>query len=232
MTNTEDFPWDNLPGGEGRWKELGEATGASTLQLRFAVLRHGGASASSAARQAGYSGDSESIRRAGYAALRSSAVQNLLELAAVNAPEDARISDKEIDAKIAKLIRSPDSNVSLKAMEMHAKRETAQASVVKEEELSPEDDARGILGSIFGGLLGVAAMQLGIITKYGPRLNFKAVPLFKELAPNIKVEFPEVWTRILSLLDADCRAEAEQLGLAALADIAALAVKPEGANAA
>jgi len=66
----DDFPWNNLPGGEERWKELAEATGASTLQLRFAVLRHGGASASAAARQAGYSGDSESIRRAGYAALR------------------------------------------------------------------------------------------------------------------------------------------------------------------
>jgi len=65
-------------------------------------------------------------------------VQNLLELAATNAPAEAKISAKEIDAKIAKLIRSPDSAVSLKAMEMHQKRETAQASVVVEEELSPK----------------------------------------------------------------------------------------------
>jgi len=117
-------------------------------------------------------------------------------------------------------------------MELHAKREAAQASVVVEEDSSPEDDAKGILGSIFGGLLGVAAMHLGIIEKYGPRLDFKAVPLFKQLAPNIRAEFPEIWARILNALDFECRAEAEQFASAALVDIAALAAKPESAHAA
>jgi hypothetical protein len=230
-TSTTDTAFDWSPLGEQRWRELGEAAGCTELQLRFGVARFQGASQTAAARMAGYEGNGDAIRRAGYAAYRSTGVQNLLELAAVHAPESTAITEKEISAKIAKLIRSQDSNVALKAMTLHADRQTAAASVVTEEEPTPEEDARGILGSIFGGLLGVAAMHLGIIQRYGPRLDFKAVPLFKQLAPNIRGEFPEIWARILSRLDADCRAEAEAIGLANPADIAALTAKPEGANA-
>ena len=73
MTDTTAFDFGVL--GETVWRELQEATGASDLQLRFAVLRFGGATATKAAKLAGYSGDSEAIRRAGYSALRSTAVQ-------------------------------------------------------------------------------------------------------------------------------------------------------------
>jgi hypothetical protein len=126
-----------VPLGEQRWRELADVTGASELQLKFAAARFAGASATRAAKLAGYSGDSASLRRAGYAALRSTAVQNLLELAAINAPGDAKISDKEIDSKIAKLIRSPDSNVSLKAIEAFQKRESAK----KEAEESGDNES-------------------------------------------------------------------------------------------
>jgi hypothetical protein len=108
------FDWGVL--GETVWKELQEATGASDLQLKFAVLRFGGATATKAAKLAGYVGNSESIRRAGYSALRSTAVQNLLELASVKAPCDPRISKKEVIAKISKLCRSSDPLVALKAV--------------------------------------------------------------------------------------------------------------------
>src|SRR5262249_17306445 len=126
MTNTAgdtEFSW--APLGEDRWRELSQSAGASENQLRFAVARFCGAAQTGAARLAGYSGDNDSLRRAGYAAARSTAVANLLELAAVNAPVDAKITPKEIDAKLAKLVRSPDAAVSLKAMELHAKREAA-----------------------------------------------------------------------------------------------------------
>src|SRR6516164_6565466 len=125
-TSTTDTAFDWSPLGEQRWRELGEAAGCSELQLRFGVARFQGASQTAAARLAGYEGAGDALRRAGYAAYRSTGVQSLLELAAINAPGDAKISDKEIDAKIAKLIRSADSNVALKAMEMHARREAAQ----------------------------------------------------------------------------------------------------------
>jgi hypothetical protein len=137
MDVTEPFEWGVL--GETRWKELQEATGASDLQMRFAAARFSGASATKAAKLAGYSGDSESIRRAGYTALRSSAVQNLLELAAVDAPGDAKITRKELAAKISKLCRSSDPLVSLKAIEAFQKFESAEKASGE----SPDDDGLG-----------------------------------------------------------------------------------------
>jgi hypothetical protein len=228
--NNETFDWGVL--GESRWRELGEGTGASELQLRFAACRFSGASATRAAKLAGYSGDSAALRRAGYSAVRSTAVQNLLELASIHAPADARISAKEIDAKVAKMIRSADSNVSLKAMEVFAKREAARKEAESNEpELPPQvvilNEARSLLGCGLGGLLHVAAMHLGIIGNYGPRLSFAALPLFSELAPNIKAEYPEVWQRILNALDDDCRRDAERLALATPGDVATLMEKPK-----
>jgi hypothetical protein len=232
LNETNDGLW--APLGEQRWRELAEGTGASELQIRFSAARFSGASASRAAKLAGYSGDPAALRRAGYSAVRSTAVQNLLELAAINAPGDAKISDREIDAKIAKLIRSADSNVALKAMEMFSKREaTKKEAGVQEEELPPglalEREARMLLGCDFG-VLHVAALYLGIIGKYGPRLNFTALPLFKQLAPNIKAEFPEVWQRTLSSFDDDCRQLATQLALGSPADTKELAIQPEKAH--
>jgi hypothetical protein len=148
--STADYPpieWVSL--GEERWRELGQATGCSELQLRFAVLRFGGMSAGAAAKLSGYAGTNKSWRRVGYDAVRSTAVQNLLELAAVNAPEDARISDKEIDARIAKLVRSPDPNVSLKAVEAHAKRQ-AQRRELEASRDRDEVDPNVAIDWVFG----------------------------------------------------------------------------------
>jgi hypothetical protein len=230
MTITDEDIWKPL--GEQKWRELAEGTGASELQIRFAAARFGGASATKAAALANYSGDGAALRRAGYAAVRSTAVQNLLELASIAAPASARISDKEIDAKISKMIRSADSNVSLKAMEVFAKREAARKEAESNEpglppQLEMLNEARGLLGCGLGGLLHVAAMHLGIIGNYGPRLSFAALPLFSELAPNIKAEYPEVWRRILNSLDDDCRREAERLALATPGDVATLMEKPK-----
>jgi hypothetical protein len=231
MTITDEDIWKPL--GEQKWRELADGTGASELQIRFAAARFGGATASKAASLAGYADDGDGgIRRAGYAAVRSTAVQNLLELASIAAPASARISEKEIDAKISKMIRSADSNVSLKAMEVFAKREAARKEAESNEpELPPQvemlNEARGLLGCGLGGLLHVAAMHLGIIGDYGPRLSFTALPLFSELAPNIKAEYPEVWQRILNSLDDDCRREAERLSLATPGDVATLMEKPK-----
>jgi hypothetical protein len=118
MTDTNggtDNIWQPL--GEERWREIAEGTGASELQLKFAAARFGGASASRAAAMAGYADDGKgSIRRAGYSAVRSTAVQNLLELASIAAPGEAGITRKEIRAKLSRLCRSGDPQVSLKAI--------------------------------------------------------------------------------------------------------------------
>jgi hypothetical protein len=188
-TDPTDTAFDWSPLGEQRWRELGEAAGCSELQLRFGVTRFQGASQTAAARLAGYDGDSVGMRRAGYAACRSTGVQNLLELAAINTPASAAIDGREIDAKIAKLIRSSDSNVSLKAMELHAKREAirkeAEAAAAEETDLNPEQELALILD------LGGIASAPFIFKRY---LSFVvATPLFKLIAPVARNRFPELW---------------------------------------
>jgi hypothetical protein len=80
----------------------------------------------------------DSIRAAGYTALRSTQVQNLLELASVAAPVDTKITDREIDAKISRLIRSGDPQVVIKAAELHQKRQAA----LKEQRAINDDHER------------------------------------------------------------------------------------------
>src|SRR5438045_1983433 len=99
-TNDENF-WK--PFDEPTWRDFAQTVGAPELQLKFGVARFNGATATAAAKIAGYAGDHASIRRAGYQALRSSAVTALIELAETNAPEAAGLSDREVDAKVAKL---------------------------------------------------------------------------------------------------------------------------------
>ena len=211
MTDDSDsFDWGAL--GEARWRELGETTGASHLQLRFAVARFSGASATRAAKLAGYSGDSDALRRAGYSAVRSTAVQNLLELAAINAPGDAKISEKEIDAKISKLIRSADSNVSLKAMELHAKREAAQ----KEAQASGETtDFRQVVDECFklNGIY-VAPCVAGWWKHF-----VLGAPYFELYASFLKRRFPELWEQYRDPLlrrsdcgERDCLKTFDELG--------------------
>jgi hypothetical protein len=190
---SDDAAW--APLGESRWRELADGTGASELQLKFAAARFSGASASAAARIAGYAGDAAALRGAGYAALRSTAVQNLLELAAINAPADAKISDKEIEAKIAKLIRSADSNVSLKAMEQHSKREAARKEAAQE---SPDVDVWAECSAMCTDMpvSGVGAgLAMGVWVNGGGNLiNF---PLIAEAAPIVSKKWPEDWARWL-----------------------------------
>jgi hypothetical protein len=198
MSDTDTFDW--APFGEQRWRELGEAAGASELQLRFGVMRFGGSSAAAAARAAGYTGDAAQMRRSGYAAVRSAAVQTLLELAAVNAPQDAKLSAKEIDAKIARLVRSGDPNVALKAVEAHSKRERDRAASSESEWQGADADLSGFL-TFFGDSRGaVVATLIGYYwtsVPKGDRLFF-VDPLMADLAPHVASEFPDVWRRILA----------------------------------
>jgi hypothetical protein len=135
MTDTvgDDF---YKPFGEAKWKEFAETVQASDLQLRFSVARFNGASAAAAAKIAGYSGDHDAIRRAGYQAVRSAAVVALLDLAAVHAPAENALTDAEVDSRLARLVRSPDPLIMLKATELYDKRKAR----AKEAGTAPEDD--------------------------------------------------------------------------------------------
>jgi hypothetical protein len=130
-------PWH--PFGEAHWREFAETVRASDLQLKFAVARFNGASAAEAARVAGYAGDHDAIRRAGYQAVRTAAVVALLDMAAVEAPEESKLTDLEVDARLARLVRSSDPMVMLKATELHDRRKQR----AKEAGAAPEDDGFG-----------------------------------------------------------------------------------------
>jgi hypothetical protein len=132
----EDF-W--RPFGESQWRELADAAQASELQLKFSCARFNGSSASAAAKIAGYAGDDEALRRAGYSAVRSAAVVALIELAEANAPEAAGLTDAEVDAKVAKLVRSPDPQISLKATELFDRRKQRQREL-EAQQLPDETD--------------------------------------------------------------------------------------------
>jgi hypothetical protein len=132
-TTKEDF-W--RPFGESQWKEFAETVQASDLQLKFAVARFNGASAAAAAKIAGYAGDHDAIRRAGYQAVRSAAVVALLDLAAVHAPAENALTDSEVDTRLARLVRSPDPLIMLKATELYDKRKAR----AKEAGETPDDD--------------------------------------------------------------------------------------------
>jgi hypothetical protein len=131
--STDDF---YKPFGEAKWRDLAATAGASELQLRFSIARFNGASAAKAAEIAGYSGSRDELRRAGYSAVRSTAVTALLDLAAVDSPYESALTDQEVDRKIAKLVRSGDPNVSMKAAELFDKRRAR----AKEAGEGPTDD--------------------------------------------------------------------------------------------
>jgi hypothetical protein len=230
--STTELDWGEI--GEKRWRELTEASGASDLQMRFAVARFAGASATAAARIAGYGGNSTQIRAAGYSALRSTGVQRLLELASLSAPSDAGLTDREVEAKLAKLVRSPDSNIALKAIQirdgrMEAKRELAASS---DREPTWNEHAAEILaaaGDMGVGLVGMSALAYGIDISYSP---------FKEIAPHLKRDWPDIWGKLISQIgrhNPDTQTQWLAYGDAPLADLskfATSAAKPVKGNGA
>src|SRR5262249_14461102 len=128
---TDDFDWGEL--GEQWWRDTGAQCRATETQIRFACARHAGASATGAARLAGYTDspeDKSAIRQSGYKALRTTAVANMLALAAAEgqaSPNGRIILDKtERAKKLSELVNSPDPTLSIRAIEALNKMEDRQ----------------------------------------------------------------------------------------------------------
>jgi hypothetical protein len=120
----QPFEWGELT--EKWWRENGAACRCTETQIKYSCARHQGANKSKAATLAGYSGGPEALRSAGVRAEGTKGVDDLLTLAA--AAEDGGLKDglatpAEVDRKLAKLIRSPDGGISLKAIEVAERRE-------------------------------------------------------------------------------------------------------------
>lgn len=114
---TTEFDWSPL--GSAFWLDAQKTTGASDMQVRFAVCRHRGMTAVGSAKAAGYSGDADSIRQAGSRAAKSTAVMALVQLAQIEQAggDDGTLSGPEARRILSKLARGSDPSVRIKAIE-------------------------------------------------------------------------------------------------------------------
>lgn len=131
MTEESTFDWGEK--GEAYWRDLGAQCKASEQQIRFACARHGGASATGAARLAGYDpgNDPATIRQAGYKAIRTTAVAAMLAIA--NSEDEPSSSPTKVMDKAARLAKlsaiahkSQDPTLQIRSIEaMNKMQETA-----------------------------------------------------------------------------------------------------------
>jgi hypothetical protein len=233
MSDETDFDWSPL--GAEWWAEAQATCGAKDLQTRFACLRHRGMTASGAARSAGYAGDVDSIRQAGSRAAKSTAVLNLLAMAAAETGDgdDGVVSRDEARRILSRLARGSDPNVRIKALESLNKIEVdAERARASKSYGSAEDIIREML--TLGGLLTVLALYLQMLkdNHTSPPVTLTALPLFGQLAPTLSKSYPAIWIQLLDELDGGSRADAERFAAGPAIPIEAIVSKPAGTAAA
>jgi hypothetical protein len=141
---------------EGRWRELAQAVEANELELRFCIARHNGASGTAAARIAGVVGKDNAIRQTAFKLMRSEPVIALLAAAAAETGHPTGgVTEREIEAAIARMIRSRDVQANKIGVELFDKRRERE----RNRGTGPEDDgflewrlAREMCGVPFGAV--------------------------------------------------------------------------------
>src|SRR5262249_31669083 len=131
-------------------------------------------------------------RQQGYRVLRSTAVSNLLALAASETGGAAGgITDEEIDATLARMIRSPDPAIGLRAIETREKRLGGQQATraAAAQEPSLEDAMKEAIES--APVFGAAFLAEMFLTQHtGLPLGSAA---FCQAAKDIARRFPDIW---------------------------------------
>src|SRR5215510_549618 len=112
-----EFDWGKL--GEEWWRATGKSAGATERQVKFACAKHRGCSNTESARQAGYSGDEDSVRQSAYKTFRTNVVQNLLAHAVAESGDgvDGTVDATEAKRILSGLARGADPNVKIRAVE-------------------------------------------------------------------------------------------------------------------
>ena len=123
--NTDEAPFD--------WAEGALLVGTSKRQTAFARAKCAGLNNSRAAKAAGYSGDDEQLRQAGYRVSRSDKVKALIHLAQV---QGGGIPEKPGDVAELKRIlwrhaRGGDKPASMRASEILHRLDAAEAEAAK-----------------------------------------------------------------------------------------------------
>ena len=207
LNDKKEFDWSPL--GESWWRYKHRATKATAQQTKFACARYRGCSATEAARQSGYSGgtDNEHIRTSASRALRSKSVENLLVLAAAEgSPRRALVSDDEVHQKLSDMINSGDPATALRATEQRAKMKAHEAERGRGEEwdgLSQERWVRDLL--LVPNHVNRADVAAGILLLMG--CGLRNAPLFHDVVPMVKEEWPEVFNKLYAKGNDSNRAE-------------------------
>jgi hypothetical protein len=198
MTNqTNDaFSWGAL--GQKWWEENGAACRATPTQIRFAACRHLGCNKAKSAALAGYKGSPEALRSTGVRAEGSTAVEHLLTLAqaAESDTDPESLTAKEIDRKLAKLVRSPDGALALKALETHEKREALKRQRPSEE-ATTEEAVRDLVALCTPSMAALVWCELGM------RVYRWHTPFLQLFVPHLLNHYPDHWMAYRPVLAAE-----------------------------
>ena len=199
--STDDDFWGEK--GEEYWRDLGAQCGASELQIKFACARYQGASATGAAKLAGYAEspvDPGAIRQAGHKAIRSTAVAAMLALAA--AEDEPRTTATKVMDKAGRVqllsdiaSKSPDPTLKIRAVEGLNKMDDTPAEHSQSHDtdgLKEWRDIREFLHQAPGGPLAIVSLWVG--TGRG----LANLPLLHDVYKAIMRDEPAFWERAVS----------------------------------
>jgi hypothetical protein len=191
---TDDFDWGSL--GEQYWRDIGARCKASELQIRFACAKHAGATNTGAAKLAGYKGDADAIRQAGYGAFRGTKVSQMLAIAASEdkAPVASILTKEDRAKRLSELVSSPDPTLRIRAIEALNKMEEREAGLgqaMDEDGFSSWRWIRDLLRMSGGG---PAALSLYC----GDAGCISNMPLLHDVYQAVMREAPEFWEHVAS----------------------------------
>lgn len=204
----DEFSWGAL--GEEWWRTTGAECRASEQQIRFACARHAGATATGAAKLAGYEAAGGGIRQAGHRAARSTAVLNMLALAeAEDKPTSPKLLDKP--ARIAHLSeianKSPDPTLKIRAIEALNKmdeRDTELGKATDQDGFAEWRYVRELLQTPGGG---VAVVSMW--TANGQALA--NMPLLHDVRRITMAENPNYWDQAVARIETPGRIRLQKL---------------------
>ena len=192
---TDNFDWGEL--GAEWWRATGAQCRATEMQIKFACARHAGASATGAARLAGYTDspeDKSAIRQSGYKALRTTAVGNMLALAGA---EDRTVAPKVLDKsaralQLSEMVsKTPDPTLKIRAIEALNKMDEREADLgqaFSEDGFSQWRTVRDFL-KMPGGAVAIFSLHIG----QGDTLA--NLPLLHDVHNAMMRDAPEMWER-------------------------------------
>lgn len=133
------------------WFDQGSLCGASTQQIIFSACVHRGMTATASAKRAGYAGNTDTIRQAGFRARHSAAVETLLGMAnaLTGTGVEPVVNPDESKSILSKLARRSDPTTRIRALEALGKIRKDEAEMeLRRQEVAPLTDIRAELREI------------------------------------------------------------------------------------